>query len=585
MSSSLLDKALELAVRDGLAVFPCSRAKTPLKGSHGFHDASVDPDEIKRMFANGRAASISIPTGKVTGFDVLDVDIKDGKDGTRHLPQNWMDLCPVIIQTPSGGYHAPFRTDGVGTHQFKLNGKAAGLEWRGDGGYMTVFPGREVIKGEWPCDPSTLPVMPPELRYEAFAGEQASAARKNVIDFPAPDGLVEKVKQHAGKGTSTDAADLPAKATVEEVITALSVIPADCPEDEWWRIAAALYDHFDGSEEGFEIFHAWSATGGASYKGKHDCRNKWQHSASKKDIHIATPFHFANQYDPGWRAGVKAKPDPHRNPNPRPIPNLTRRPRNPPTSDWPILGEAAYHGIIGEVVRTIEPESEADPVAILIQLIVAVGNMIGRQAYYQVESDRHHPNLFAAAVGDTSKARKGTSWGRVREVCYHADPEWVLHRIGSGLSSGEGLIHQVRDRVTKIKGRQRKSRRPRRQRQAVHGPRGRAVRLAQGHGAPGQHHSPLFRKAWDGGDLQTLTRSNSLKATEPARVVDRSHNHRGASILPHPDRRRQRLRQQVPVLPRSAVQGAADGRQPRRRDHPRTRQKDRRGARRYSDGG
>jgi hypothetical protein len=113
------------------------------------------------------------------------------------------------------------------------------------------------------------------------------------------------------------------------------------------------------------------------------------------------------------------------------------------------MSDAAYHGIIGEVVRTIEPESEADPVAILIQLIVAAGSMIGRQAYYQVESDKHHANLFAAAVGETSKARKGTSWGRVKDVSYHADTDWTERHIGSGLSSGEGLIHQVRDRVTK----------------------------------------------------------------------------------------------------------------------------------------
>ena len=25
--------------------------------------------------------------------------------------------------------------------------------------------------------------------------------------------------------------------------------------------------------------------------------------------------------------------------------------------EWPTMGEAAYHGIIGEIVRTIEPES------------------------------------------------------------------------------------------------------------------------------------------------------------------------------------------------------------------------------------
>ena len=38
----------------------------------------------------------------------------------------------------------------------------------------------------------------------------------------------------------------------------------------------------------------------------------------------------------------------------------------PPTPDWPVLGEAAYHGLAGKIVRTIEPHTEGDPVAILI---------------------------------------------------------------------------------------------------------------------------------------------------------------------------------------------------------------------------
>ena len=195
-----------------------------------------------------------------------------------------------------------------------------------------------------------------------------------------------------------------------------------------------------------------------------------------------------------------------------------------PRDDWPTLGEAAYHGIIGEVVRTIEPESEADPVAILIQLIVAVGSMIGRRAYYQVESDRHHPNLFAAAAGDTSKARKGTSWGRVRDVGYHADQEWVLRHIGSGLSSGEGLIHQVRDRVTKIN----KDAEEEVVDAGVSDKRFMALEaelsgLLKVMERAGNTISPLFRKAWDGGDLQTLSRNNALaRAATPSGIPRRS---------------------------------------------------------------
>jgi hypothetical protein len=78
--------------------------------------------------------------------------------------------------------------------------------------------------------------------------------------------------------------------------------------------------------------------------------------------------------------------------------------------------------------------------------LVAFGNVVGHSPYYQVEADQHHTNLFAVLVGDTSKARKGTSWGHVRNLIGEVDPIWKLNRIKSGLSSGEGLIWEVRDR-------------------------------------------------------------------------------------------------------------------------------------------
>ena len=55
-----------------------------------------------------------------------------------------------------------------------------------------------------------------------------------------------------------------------------------------------------------------------------------------------------------------------------------------------------------------------------------------------------------AIVGDTAKARKGTSWGHVRRLMSVADVEWTANRIFSGLSSGEGLIWQVRGRTSGI---------------------------------------------------------------------------------------------------------------------------------------
>ena len=117
-----------------------------------------------------------------------------------------------------------------------------------------------------------------------------------------------------------------------------------------------------------------------------------------------------------------------------------------PDSNWPQpLAEAAYHGLAGEIVRTIEPHTESDPVALLLQFLAFFGSCINRFAYYLVEGDKHFANLFLVMVGQSSKARKGTSWGRIRQLFEMLVETFCQNCIQSGLSSGEGLIHAVRD--------------------------------------------------------------------------------------------------------------------------------------------
>jgi hypothetical protein len=107
---------------------------------------------------------------------------------------------------------------------------------------------------------------------------------------------------------------------------------------------------------------------------------------------------------------------------------------------WPILAPTAYHGLAGEVVGTILPNTESDAVALLLQYVVSFGNAVGRQPYYQIENDQHYPNLYAVLVGKSAKSRKGTSAGRIRSIFEIADPDWARERTLGGMSSGEGVI-------------------------------------------------------------------------------------------------------------------------------------------------
>ncbi len=112
--------------------------------------------------------------------------------------------------------------------------------------------------------------------------------------------------------------------------------------------------------------------------------------------------------------------------------------------------EAVYHGLAGDIVKMIDPHTEADPLAILSQLLVCFGNCVGRSPHFLAEADRHGVNEFIVMVGDTAKGRKGTSLGHVRRLFESADSHWSSKRIASGLSSGEGLVWAVRDPITKF---------------------------------------------------------------------------------------------------------------------------------------
>jgi hypothetical protein len=116
---------------------------------------------------------------------------------------------------------------------------------------------------------------------------------------------------------------------------------------------------------------------------------------------------------------------------------------------WPRpMGDDAFHGLTGRVVELVSPTVEADRIAILLHFLVAFGNACGSRPHMILGRRRHGTVLYALVVGRTAKARKGTAWAAVEEVMQRAAKLWHEERIVSGLSSGEGLIFNVRDPVT-----------------------------------------------------------------------------------------------------------------------------------------
>src|SRR5262245_28828389 len=62
---------------------------------------------------------------------------------------------------------------------------------------------------------------------------------------------------------------------------------------------------------------------------------------------------------------------------------------------WPEpLAAEAFHGLAGEIVSVLEPHSEADPVGLLMHLLVSFGNVVGRAPHFVVGGTVHHANLY-----------------------------------------------------------------------------------------------------------------------------------------------------------------------------------------------
>lgn len=120
---------------------------------------------------------------------------------------------------------------------------------------------------------------------------------------------------------------------------------------------------------------------------------------------------------------------------------------------WPkARDEHHLYGIAGEIIRTIDPMTEADPMAILGQFLVAFGNMVGRDCCWHHESSRHGTNLFLVLAGPTAYGCKGTSLDVVEDILDGVDPTWMPNGLDGGLISGEGLIHSVRNPTDEDEG-------------------------------------------------------------------------------------------------------------------------------------
>ena len=135
-----LAAALDLA-ESGIPVFPCildgtKRDKSPAT-PHGFKDASCDPAAVRNLWCNYPGALVGVPTGGISGIDVLDIDPRHGGDKWLEAIRDRLPATRTHA-TRSGGYHLLFRhRSGMGCSASRI---ARGVDVRADGGYACWWP-------------------------------------------------------------------------------------------------------------------------------------------------------------------------------------------------------------------------------------------------------------------------------------------------------------------------------------------------------------------------------------------------------------------------------------------------------------
>ncbi|HZD73073.1 MAG TPA: bifunctional DNA primase/polymerase [Actinomycetota bacterium] len=147
---------------------PRLRASRP--GVGGVHEATSDLATVRRWWRRWPAANVAIRTGPGS-FDVADIDGPQGVEALRAILHNAPGVLGSgpLARSGGGGWHVLFRPSGLGCQPPTTSAGVvlAGVDWRGRGGYVLVWPSRHFSGNRYrwvrPLG-AELPAVPAALR-------------------------------------------------------------------------------------------------------------------------------------------------------------------------------------------------------------------------------------------------------------------------------------------------------------------------------------------------------------------------------------------------------------------------------------
>lgn len=503
-----VQRAAREAYAAGLSVFPPAEdgSKAPAGPWAKYQQERLSRERCAEVW--GPATGLGVICGAVSGNLVLfEFDDRETYERYKALAHE-AELGALVARleagyiedTPSGGVHYLYRCPDLGGNT-KLAARPGHtlIETRGEGGFAILAPsngsvhpsGRPYVRRAGGF--ATIPTLTPEEQQELFTLARA------FDETPAADRGPRASATTETGGRPGD--DFCRRATWAEVL-----------EPHGWREVftrgEVTYWRRPGKTAGVS---ATTNFGGSDLLIVFSTSTPFQPQAGYNKFRAYAILEHAGDFSAaaqvlvesgfGTRAEVPPSGDPHE----------ARETPAAPEGDWPaMLGEAAYHGPLGELVRALAPHTEADPVGLLLQALIIFGSIAGRHPFFAAEAARHYPVLFAVLVGLSSKSRKGSSLAMVKTPMALLDPDLDRPgRLEKGLASGEGLIWAVRDPQIPLTG------------APIEGVVDKRLLVVESEFAStlrvmmrdGNTLSALLRDAWDGHTLGTLTKNNRTVAT------------------------------------------------------------------------
>jgi len=395
----------------------CGSTKCKSPGKHpstlnGVKDASTNPDVIRNWFA--KHGNIGIACG-VSGFDVIDIDPRNGGDETWAALVRQHGEAPetVIANTGGGGFHYLYQIpEGMELIRF-----GPGIDVKKDGGYIVVEPSNHASGAQYQWEGAFDPL-------------------EGVAIMPAANWMIRPVGQASFSATPAgQGADYLSPPVVKDLRSALCYIDPD-PYENYFNVLASLKGSGDSSQtKGLAM--EW-ARGSNKYDAS-EFAKKWASisTGGNKSGQLTHVNVFKMAQSCGWVNTISGHITPA---YADPLPAVKPAQREAPTFNF-----MQIPGVLGTAVDWINATSRKPQPMFAVQAALAFGATVLGRKY--VTSNRNWSSLYFLNIGKSASGKEHAKWAIERML----DAAGLSALIGpSRYSSESGVLSALIEQPSHI---------------------------------------------------------------------------------------------------------------------------------------